>query len=128
MRLSAKALVNFSDVNHFSQGNEWNIRSGEPNTLYFQLVDLDQANLRYISLADGVTMAVTFPSLDDASVITVAATQETADPSIWTVALTADQVPESGNVQFAITEGAVVRRFSVINLMAVEDPINDGSC
>lgn len=42
MRLTAVALVNWCDVNGFSYANQWTIRAGDPNTLYFQIIDLDK--------------------------------------------------------------------------------------
>jgi hypothetical protein len=128
MRLSAKAITTFNGINSFVLGTQWQIRAGEPNTLYFQLVDLDQANLRYIPNA-GATMVVTFPSIDDSAVINVNASQvDAADGSLWSVNLTALQAPFSGNVVFALTEGSVTRRFSVLNAISVEYPTNNGSC
>lgn len=128
MRLSAKALINYGSVNQFDYANQWIIRANEPNTLYFQLVDLDQDELRYmagISLAAGVV--VTFPSVDDAQVIVANAVQETNDKSIWKVVLSSIQKPNSGSVVFALTEGTVTRKFSVLNLISVEY-LNEGSC
>ena len=128
MRLSAKALINYGSVNQFDYANQWIIRANEPNTLYFQLVDLDQDELRYmagISLAAGVV--VTFPSVDDAQVIAANAVQETNDKSIWKVVLSSIQKPNSGSVVFALTEGTVTSKFSVLNLISVEY-LNEGSC
>lgn len=66
MRISAKAVLNYTDINHFVYGNQWIVRAGDPNTLYFQLVDLDQAGLRYMtgvgSANQPVTVTVTFPT------------------------------------------------------------------
>lgn len=130
MRLSAKAIVSFQGINSFTYGNQWTIRAGEPNSLYFQIVDLDQNGLRYMAGANStpVSVSVKFPSIDDAQVVNAAAVQETDDKSIWRVDLTDDEVPHSGNVVFSITENGVTRSFSVLNLMSVEYPGNDGSC
>lgn len=138
MRLSAKVILNYANINNFDFGNQWTIRAGDPNTLYFQLVDLDKvdsskAPLRYIA-GVGVSnqpasINVIFPSIDNASKLTIAATQvDAADGSVWKVDLTASQVPGSGNVQFEVTESTSIRRFGVLNLMSVEFPGNDGSC
>lgn len=154
MRLSAKPLLNYANVNNFSYGNQWIIRAGDPNTLYFQVVDLDQGpsntigqpapffgqggslsgniGLRYM-VGVGVNnqpaaITVTFPSIDDTQVITAVAVQDPNDKSIWSVTLGPNQRPASGNVQFAVAEGNSIRRFSSLNLLNVEDPQNDGSC
>jgi hypothetical protein len=42
MRLSARAIVNYANINSFSYVNQWIVNSGDPLMLYFQLVDLDQ--------------------------------------------------------------------------------------
>lgn len=132
MRLSAKAITTFGTINALNFGNEWTVRAGDPNTLYFQLVDLDQDGLRYLAGVGGgntpASVQVTFPALDDIQVLSIAATQDANDKSIWSVVLLPSQTPRSGNVQFAVTEGANVRRFNVLNLMSVEYPLSDGSC
>jgi hypothetical protein len=133
MRLSAKVIKNYANINQFDYANQWTIRAGEPNTLYFQLVDLDQDSLRYFTGQGGsnqpASVSVTFPSIDDDSVITLSASlADAADPSIWKVSLTSTEIPNSGNVLFAITEGATVRKFSGLQLLTVEFPGQDGSC
>lgn len=156
MRLSARPLLNFCSINSFSYGNQWIIRAGDPNTLYFQVVDLDQGpasvvgapnpifgfqsspvlsgnvGLRYmVGVGAGNTPAgitLTFPSIDDSQVITVQAVQDPNDASIWSVSLGQNQKPNSGNVQFAVMEGNNIRRFGVLNLLSVEYPQSDGMC
>lgn len=138
MRLSASSISNFANVNAFTFSNQWSIRAGEPNTLYFQLVDLDNAGFdgnnpqRFIpGITDGslpVSMVVTFPSINTANIIHATATQNAFDASIWSISLTNLQTPSSGNVMFSITEGSVTRTFAVINLITVEIPQNMGSC
>ena len=131
MRLSAKAVVNFANVNNFQTENQWMIRAGEPNTLYFQLVDLDQNSLRYLA-GIGVSnqpfqVSVTFPSIDNAKKFTVIAVQaDPNDSSLWSVPLTAVQIPQSGNVQFTVAQGSTIRNFNVLNFLSVEYPTNDG--
>lgn len=144
MQLSSKAIVTFGNINVFQYGNQWTVRSGDPLTLYFQLVDLDQGvptqnnslftglsavgnlyGLRYLAGLGGAnqpySLNVTFPSIDDTKTITVAATQvDASDSSIWKVSLTANQLPASGNVQFALTEGTATRRWFAMNFIAVQ--------
>lgn len=137
-RLSAKPILNYANINNFDFGNQWTIRAGDPNSLYFQLVDLDKTDtarnpLRYIAGVgvsnQPVVVTVTFPSIDDATQIQVTATQPDAnDGSVWKVDLTPAQIPGSGAVQFAISEGGIIRRFGVLAMMSVEYPDSDGSC
>ena len=133
MRLSANLIVSYANVNQFSYENQWQIRAGEPNTLYFQLVDLDQNKLRYLPGIGGSNqpygVSVKFPSIDDAQVINATAVQaDVADNSVWKVSLSASQTPKSGNVIFTVTEGSASRSFKMLNGLLVEFPGNDGSC
>lgn len=155
MRLSARPIVNYCNVNDFAYGNQWTVRAGDPLTLYFQIVDLDKGpyalvgdsnnlfgqasqlqgsvGLRYI-VGVGTDnqpsqVLVTFPSIDDDAAITAIATQ--ADPndgSIWKLTLQPNQQPSGGAVQFAVTEGSATRRFNVQGMLSVEYPMNDGCC
>lgn len=133
MRLSSKLIVNYANINQFGFQDQWKIRAGELNVLYFQLVDLDQDSLRYLA-GIGVSnqpfgVRVRFPSIDDAQVIEATAVQaDAADSSVWKVNLAASQIPNSGNVVFAVTEGSNTRTFKVMNGLQVEFPGKDGSC
>lgn len=66
MRLTSKAILNYANVNQFSYGNQWIIRAQDTVTLYFQVTDLDQAGLRYMTGVgtqnEPVTLTVTFPT------------------------------------------------------------------
>jgi len=163
--LSAKPIINFCGVNLFTWANQWTINSGDPVTLYFQLIDTSQAvasnnavgfGLFYGTPFTGVTgvgptgintgatagtrwllgtkgqqysVKVTFPSIDSNQVITVNATQASPyDSSIWVVSIPANQAIAGGNVQFAVTDGNSVYRFSVMNVLDVLFPGNVGGC
>lgn len=150
MRLSAQLIVNYANVNQFGYAEQWIIRAGDPNTLYFQLVDLDQninntngsnrqnsngpsSSLRYMlgcgagNTPDGVQ--VTFCSIDDSKTLTVQAVQvDDCDSSIWSVTLSGTQIVNSGNVFFTTKEGTVTRSFKLTNALAVEYTTTCGSC
>lgn len=131
MRLSANLIKNFANPNMFDTGNQWHVRAGDPNTLYFQLVDLDQDRLRYLTglAATPVSVQVTFPSIDDSKTIQAIATQvSAADGSLWQVNILSTMIPSTGNVIFAVTEGTATRTFRVMNALSVEYPGADGSC
>lgn len=154
MRLSAKPIVNWGNVNQYAFGNQWTIRAGDPNTLYFQILDVDQAiqgngpgfgvvfsgitpvgtvaGLRYLLGIGGSNqpygIKVTFQSIDNSKVVTIIAVQADAnDSSIWKINIPANQPISGGNVQFQLTEGSSVRSFSVTNMLSVEQ-LNNGSC
>lgn len=153
MRLSAKALVNYANINNFAYANQWIIRAGEINILYFQLFDLDQGpqnaingpifgsnnalagnvGLRYMTgvgtANQPVGLVVTFPSIDSSQAFSVIAQQaDPTDASIFKITLSSMQSPNSGNVFFALTEGNNTRRFFVQNMISVEYPAGDGGC
>ena len=154
MKLSAKAIINYGSINLFSYADQWSVRAGDPLSLYFQLVDSDQAingNNQGFGIFSGITpvgttagirylpgigvnnqpygVTVTFPSIDPTKTLTYTATQvDPNDASIWVVNLPAAAIPTGGNVKFAIQEGTAIRRFSVMNMIAVEQPLNNGSC
>jgi len=160
MRLSARAIVNYANINNFSYANQWIVNAGDPLTLYFQIVDLDQGpyavigtpynilgqnsqlsgnvGLRYIpgttcgacnAAPQPVAVSVTFPSLDSSRVITAnASLANSADGSIWSISLPSTQQPAGGNVMFSVTECNQTRTFSVLNLLNVVFPANDGCC
>lgn len=153
MRLSAKPIITFGNINNYSFGNQWIVRAGDPNTLYFQILDIDQAisgNNQGFGIFSGITpvgttaglrylvgiggsnqpfgVTVTFMSIDNTKSIEVQAVQvDPNDSSIWKVSLASIQTPGGGNVQFAVQEGSAIRRFSVTNMLGVEFP-NNGSC
>jgi len=168
-RLSARAIVNYANINNFSYANQWIVNAGDPLTLYFQIVDLDQGpyavigtpynilgqnsqlsgnvGLRYIPgaecangpdcacppstpyVAPPIYVSVTFQSLDSSKVITVPAmVASSLDGSIWKVSLNPLQQPAGGNVLFSVTACNQTRTFSVLNLLNVVFPSNDGCC
>lgn len=43
MKLIVKPIINWCDVNMYTYGNQWSVRSGDSVTLYFQILDADQA-------------------------------------------------------------------------------------
>lgn len=149
MRLSAKAILNWANVNDFEYASQWIVRAGDPLSLYFQLVDLDKSPiksvptqyfrggntsspaLRYLagigSNNQPVQVIVTFPSIDDRKVITLIATQpDSNDSSIWMVSVPASMQPGTGNVLFSVAEGNATRTFTVLQMIAVEYPGSDG--
>ena len=133
MRLSALPILNFANINQFAFQNQWHIRASENNTLYFQLVDLDQDSLRYMAglgtQNQPCGVIVTFPSIDDSKAIMANAVQvNAADSSVWQVSMSASQTPTSGNVIVTVIEGSSSRSFKLMNALQVEYPVNSGSC
>ena len=126
-------IKNYANVNQFSYVEQWKIRAGDPNTLYFQLVDEDQDNLRYMAGIGGTnqpySVVVTCPSIDNSKILQFLAVQsDLADSSIWQIQIASTQIPNSGNVVFMVSEGPNLRTFQVVNAMHVELPGASGAC
>lgn len=131
MRLSAKTLKNVDNLNSWAYSENWVVRQngnvGEADTLYFQIVDLDRAGIRYIP-SNTATMSVFFQSLDDTMDITKTATVAFSDDrSIWKIILSATDLPNSGNVIFSLTDGGNTYSFNITNGLSVE-LVNAGAC
>lgn len=146
MRLSAKALKNVANVNHWEYASNIFVQEGQSNTFYIQLVDLDQTPvegdseflpqhpMRHIPQGTVVELDVTFPALrselddDGAEQFTVAASQPfPSDGSIWRVDLSNTQTPKSGNITLALTVDGNVFNFKM--LQAIQTSLLEiGSC
>jgi hypothetical protein len=124
VKLSSKLLKNVDGLNAWAHTDSWTVRSsdgvGEAVSLYFQIADMDRDGIRYIPAA-GSTVQVTFPHLDDDLEFSVAGTFPYADDrSIVKIDLTPSQVPASGAVRFALTEGAATKKWVVFQAVQVE--------
>lgn len=154
-RLTSVPIINFSTINDFQETSQWSIRATDPNTLYFQLFDLDNVSVppfnpmnsgffnaaiqtspqRYIpgigSSNQPMVMTVTFPSLDPTKTYTFVATPDPNDNSVWSFNLpgytNSSIAPASGNVVFSLTQGTKIWTWTVINMLATE-MTNQGSC
>ena len=155
-RLTSTPIINFSNINDFQNSSQWTIRATDPNTLYFQLFDLDNVvglspyaplNSGFFNAAiqsspqrymAGVgasnqpfSMTVTFPSLDPRRIFTFNATVDPNDSSVWSIALPGYSslaiAPSSGNVLFSLTQGTKIWTWTVVNMIAVE-MTNQGCC
>ena len=132
-RLSAKPIVNFQNINSFKYAPQWTIQAGNSSTLYFQLVDLDQCDLRYIAGVEmcGVSnqpvgLRVYFPSIDCSQVLSLLAIQNPNDESIWSVNIPATNTPQTGAVKFQLFEGNNTTSFLVQQMIVVQY-LQDGS-
>ena len=113
-RLTSVPIINFANINDFQTASQWTIRATDPQSLYFQLFDLDNSNTSspapYFPLNGGffnaaiqtapqryvagvgagnqpVVMTVIFPSLDGRSTLKFTATQDPNDGSVFSIAL-----------------------------------------
>lgn len=104
MRLGFEIIANVQNVNSFKMPSSYTLYLGNPDTLYFRLVNLDQKDAytgryqRWIPLiADYAT--VQFASIDSNNNLSKVATQPFAadDRSIWQVPILAgDQIAAGG--------------------------------
>lgn len=129
MRLTSVPIINFCSINDFQTASQWTIRATDPQTLYFQLFDLDNQNTaspasffplnggffnaaiqtapqRYIAGVGAsnqpFSMTVTFPSLDPSRSLTFTATPDPNDASVWSITL-----PGYTNIGLAPASGNV---------------------
>lgn len=155
MRITSQSIINFANINDFQLASQWTIRATDPNTLYFQLFDLDNTNTspfsplnsgffnaaiqtmpqRYIAGVGSnnlpMSMRVTFPSLDPRNVLTFNAIPDPNDASVWHIVIpgytNTAMAPASGNVMFSLTQGLQTISWTVVNMLAVE-MTNQGCC
>lgn len=155
MRLTSQPIINFSNINDFQTASQWTIRATDPQTLYFELFDLDNVDsIPYSAPFNGgffglnqtmpqrfiagvgvsnqpVVMNVTFPSLNVGNTLTFTATQDPNDGSVFSISLPGytniGYAPSSGNVIFSLTMGINTYTWVVTNMIAVE-MTNQGCC
>lgn len=129
--LSARILTDVANVNNFRYANQARFTAGDPQTIYFQLLDATQDSdrnppgRRYVPLA-GALVQVTIGLIDQTKQIIRAASQAfpTSDPSIWALTIfSTDQLRGMYDLRFQLTEGLSVRLGVVHNAVWV-DPQN----
>ena len=130
MKLSAKFLINVSDVNNFDYTDQWEVNEGSAQRLHFQIIDKQKDDLRYMSQATVIdSITVTFLDIDTSEEIVKTATQAfTDDKSIWYVDLLATEVPNSGAVKIITTEDGVVTNQFRVDFAVITNLLNSGSC
>lgn len=128
MRLSIKPLKNFNNVNSFEQTTEWFVQAGTQNRLYFQLVNVDMDELRYIPTQDPTTLTVEFPAVIPTQVTSKTATRVSElDRSIWYVDIAPTDTIFSGSIRLSLNENGVISKFSALDVVMVEQQ-NQGGC
>lgn len=95
MKLALIALKNYNNVNSFQEVTEISLQQGNPSTLYFRVVDLDQSPgdgkyFRFVPSTDA-TMTITLNDLDTNNIVTKVATMVSSadDRSIWSIPILA---------------------------------------
>jgi hypothetical protein len=128
VKLNIKTIKNFSSINSFDYSSEWSIRQEDEITLYFQLVDSDQDNLRYLPTDALYSVSVVFPTPSSSSPITKIATQVSSlDRSVWSIQINSTDKINSGNFNVIFIEGSNTKKFSVLQGIVVE-ALNEGGC
>ena len=140
MRLNAKIIKNVANVNNWKYANQASVQEGQVNEIYVQLVDLDMVPgadksvalpenpMRYLPQGTVIALEATFPSIDDAAELIVAATQPFSDDkSIWKITLSSAQLPKSGNFKLKLTIDGADKFILVKNGVSV-DLLEVGGC
>jgi hypothetical protein len=116
MLLTARLLQDVGGVNVFRPADRIAFTEGDPQDVYFQLVDasldtdLKPSGRRYAPAA-GAVLQVTVISIDSSKQFTRVASQPfPQDPSIWKLSiLSSDKVAGTVSLGFQLTEGGAVR-------------------
>ncbi len=117
--LSIKPIKNYQNINSFEYATEWAIWGGNAQSIYLQIVDLDQDGLRYIPQGT-FTLSATFPSLDT-QVVKNAIQVSVLDPSLWRIDLLSTDDISSGSLFFTLVENGVVKNFAASNVLNVSN-------
>jgi len=137
MLLSARILVNVTDVNSWEYSLDTNFTQGDANFIYFQLIDQNKdkntqefrpSGKRFVP-ASGATLQTTIGSIDNAFRLVKIATQPfPGDSSIWRIQITATdpvksgkyaltlELNETGNITRGVTPNSIVVR-SLTNVL-----------
>lgn len=126
MKLNIKTIKNFSSINNFAYSSEWSIRQEDQITLYFQLVDYDQDNLRYLPTDPSYSVSISFPTFSD-PIVKTASQVSTLDRSVWSIQINSTDKINSGNFNVIFIEGSNTKKFSVLQGIVVE-ALNEGGC
>jgi hypothetical protein len=130
MRLSARIIRNYVNNNSFQYADNINIRAKEPATFWFQLIDLDNSSLRYISAftPSQLAISVKFKSVDYHNEFSLPAViASTDDKSIWYIQLDGTKDVNSGNLFFNFVENGISRNFYLLDVLKVEQ-MEVGAC
>jgi hypothetical protein len=116
--LDIQAITMYLEPNDYSVAKNWKVTQGVACTLYFQVLKQDELPTRRFIVAAGQTIKVKFQrakkfqtNQDTVSqTFEVTAIAVATDRSLWSIALTADQVNQlvSGTVNFTIYNATVV--------------------
>lgn len=112
MKLALIALKNYSNINSFQEVTEISLQQGNPSTLYFRIVDLDQSTgdgkyFRFVP-SSNATMTVTLTDLDiNNTVIKVASMPASLDDrSVWSIPiLSTDRITKNSLIATLTTSG-----------------------
>jgi hypothetical protein len=127
MLLTARPLINVSDVNSWEYADEVKFTQGDQVFVYFQLIDsqkdktLKMPGKRYVP-ATGATLLATLNSIDINKTYTKVATQPfPGDLSIWRIqVLASDTIVGTLSMKLVLTESGISTYGVVKNMLSVE--------
>lgn len=134
MRIAFKILDKVQNVNSFEEVNEIALQSGNPGTLFFRLVNLEesvcpddgQSYLRYIPATPGTSINVKFDNIDSTKQITRVASQPYPldDRSIWSIPILATDKIAFDSMTVELTIGSDT--YTLRSLTTISSQPSDG--
>lgn len=114
MRLSARAIINYANINSFAYANQWIVRQGDTNQLYFQIIDLDQQpNPSFV----GQNAIVGFP-------LAIVGNNVTANALRYLVGVGTNNLPDSITVTFPSNQPALQSYLNATVGNLFDTPVN----
>lgn len=125
MNLAVRLLNNVCNVNDFEQVSSITLTRGNPDKIYFRVVQPSNGDLRYIPTTP-TTGLVKFLHNDNSKKISRAASQPFAgDTSIWSVDVLSTDEIQFDSMTFQLTEGTgpgqTVKTMNVLGDIVTED-------
>lgn len=130
MKLALVALKNYNNINSFQEVSEISLQQGNPSTLYFRLVDLDQSkdgnHFRFVP-ASGATMTVTLNNIDLNKIVTKVASMAASadDRSVWSIPILESDSFSKNSLEATLINNGVTYKIYFVSEVSQEPSGSD---